>query len=334
MAEWVRSGALEGAWDLIGELGGDPARLAAEAGVDAAALRDPDFPVPIEAFVRFLEQAARACDCPSLGLRLSLRQELTLFGPLWPLLRACRTLEDRLTRLAEIFPLHTQGAQISIERDREGLWTVYDLAAGAGGGQRQTMELGFGILVSECRRVAPLWRPPVTQFRHAAPADRALHERIFGQQISFDADRNALLVDAAILRLPLPDAESAPARAAPSNAPLSRAFANRVEIAVRALLPFGDCALADVARALDLTGRTLQRRLSKEGTSFADVRDRVRAALAFYYVSDSGLSAAAIAEILQFSQTSALSRAFRRWHGARLSAVRTGARAVKVRPGA
>ncbi len=330
MAEWVRSGALQGAKELIGELGGDPRALAREAGVDPAAFRDPDFPVRIDAFVGFIELAARRCECPTFGLRLSSRQALTLFGPLWPQLNASGTFAELLQRLARVFPQHTQGALVSLEPDDEGQWIVYDLATGAGASQRQTVELGFGIVVNEVRRVIPAWRPRSVSFRHAAPLDNSLHQRLFGGGIDFDADRNALLVDADALRRPLSGAgEPSPAVAvqAPAGpARLSRGVTNRAEIAVRALLPFGDCELADVAAALGLTARTLQRRLADEGRHFVDIRDRVRADLARYYVRDSRLSAAAVAEILQFSQTSALSRAFRRWHGTRLSAERAAAR--------
>ena len=327
MAEWVRSGALQGAQELIRELGGDPRALAREAAVDPAAFRDPDFPVRIDAFIGFLEAAARRCDCPTFGLRLSSRQELTLFGPLWPQLNASGTFGELLQRLAQVFPQHTQGALISLEADEDGLWIVYDLATGAGASQRQTVELGFGIAVNECRRMNPGWRPRSVSFRHAAPWDLALHHRVFGGGIDFDADRNALFVDADALRRPLARVSETVATATTADpVRLSRAVTNRAEIAVRALLPFGDCDLADVAAALGLTGRTLQRRLSEEGHSFVDIRDRVRADLALYYVRDSRLSAAAIAEILQFSETSALSRAYRRWHGTRLSAERAAAR--------
>jgi AraC-like DNA-binding protein len=64
-----------------------------------------------------------------------------------------------------------------------------------------------------------------------------------------------------------------------------------------------------------LSARTLQRRLTAEQTSFDHIVDEVRADLAVSYLRDSKLTVAAVAEILQFSETSALSRAFRRWYG-------------------
>jgi len=56
---WVRGGALAGASELIKELGGDPAALARQAGVDESAFRDPEFPVRMDAVVEFVELARR-----------------------------------------------------------------------------------------------------------------------------------------------------------------------------------------------------------------------------------------------------------------------------------
>ena len=71
-----------------------------------------------------------------------------------------------------------------------------------------------------------------------------------------------------------------------------------------------------------LNPRTVQRRLSEEQTSFDQILDKVRADLSMSYLRDSELSVAAVAEILQFSETSALSRAFRRWYGVAPTQVR------------
>ena len=75
-------------------------------------------------------------------------------------------------------------------------------------------------------------------------------------------------------------------------------------------------------KSLRLSPRTLQRRLAADGASFEQLLDAVRADLALYYLRESRLSVAAVAEILQFSETSALTRACRRWHSASPRAVR------------
>src|SRR3546814_12037691 len=63
-----------------------------------------------------------------------------------------------------------------------------------------------------------------------------------------------------------------------------------------------------------MSKRSLQRRLTAAGTSFDAIVDSVRSDLAYAYLQDSRLSVAQIAETLHFSETSALSRAVRRWY--------------------
>lgn len=327
MAAWVRSGAMMGLEALIAELGGEAAALGEACGVDPAAFADPDFPVPVRSFAQMLERAAAEFGCANLGLRLSQRQALSVFGPLWPFLANCATVGELVREVALYFPLHTPAAAPQVDEVPGGLFFVYDAAADTGAPRRQLIELGIGVLVSEVRRIRPDWRPEAVQFRHGAPADLALHQRLLGPNLMFDADRNTVFLDEAVLAAPYGAGDAGVAGAwrealGPKLAALDGLVRTRTEAVVRNLLPFGRCDLAAVASLLRLSPRTLQRRLAEDGTSFGQVMDQVRADLALYYLRESRLSVAAVAEILRFSETSALTRAFRRWYGASPRSVR------------
>ncbi len=316
---WVRSGALVGAPDLIEELGHDAGTLLREAGIDPAALHNPDFPIPVAGVISLLERAAEVCVCETFGLELSRRQDMaSIFGPIWPIFRSAPNVAALLQDLAEFFPLQTRGALVSIEAVQDGMFVNYELAAGMPASRRQVIELGFGILSLELQRWAPGWRPREVLFRHRAPARLALHRQIFGSQITFNSDRNAVFVDAKLIAVPNPLGDAAVhGRLAYHLEHQRRALPGRnhaeTEILVRGMLPFAPCDLAVCARLLRLSPRTLQ--LAGEGTSFAEIADKVRADLALSYLRSSDLKTAAVAEILQYSETSALSRALRRWYG-------------------
>ncbi len=64
-----------------------------------------------------------------------------------------------------------------------------------------------------------------------------------------------------------------------------------------------------------MSPRTLQIKLSKSNTTFQDVVNETRRALACGYIENSGMSITEIAYLLGFSDTSNFSRAFRRWTG-------------------
>ncbi|MGH8597270.1 MAG: helix-turn-helix transcriptional regulator, partial [Gammaproteobacteria bacterium] len=101
-----------------------------------------------------------------------------------------------------------------------------------------------------------------------------------------------------------------------------QSIAARVESIVRALLPFAPCSVEDVSKAMGLPVRTLQHRLTAGARTFKDIKDAVRADLALKYLKHSELGLSEIAEILGYSELSAFSRSFRRWHGGAARALR------------
>jgi len=68
------------------------------------------------------------------------------------------------------------------------------------------------------------------------------------------------------------------------------------------------------ARGLAMSPRTLQRRLSEEGTSFDTLREEMRKQTAQTFLADRTLSVAEVAFLLGFSEPGAFHRAFKRWH--------------------
>jgi len=89
-------------------------------------------------------------------------------------------------------------------------------------------------------------------------------------------------------------------------------------------LRHGQVGIAEVAREIGLSVRSLQRRLREEGTSFAAVLDDERRKLGLALMAHE-TSAASVAEQLVFSEPSAFTRAFRRWTGMSPRAWRLGA---------
>ena len=70
-----------------------------------------------------------------------------------------------------------------------------------------------------------------------------------------------------------------------------------------------------VAARLDVHPQTLRRRLSGEGTSFKDIKNRLRRDTALHFLGKQGLSIEEIAHRAGFSESSAFIRAFKGWTG-------------------
>lgn len=80
-----------------------------------------------------------------------------------------------------------------------------------------------------------------------------------------------------------------------------------------------------VAKGLNMSGRSLRRRLQEEGTCFRHLVDALRAQVAIKYVRDTDLSVEDIAFALGFCDASSFRHAFRRWTDAAPHDYRKGA---------
>lgn len=92
-------------------------------------------------------------------------------------------------------------------------------------------------------------------------------------------------------------------------------FLNAVREIVLDLLPAGLPKVEEVAARLDLSSRTLQRRLGERNLRFQKILDEVRGELAVQLIRDYTLSLNEVAQYLGFNDQSAFQHAFRRWQG-------------------
>ena len=86
-----------------------------------------------------------------------------------------------------------------------------------------------------------------------------------------------------------------------------------------------------VASLYAVSRRTLHRHLKAEGGTFRQVANEVRCEIACTLLAETDLPLSQIAEILNYSEISAFSRAFRRWSGQPPSVWRSNHRARKGR---
>ena len=92
-------------------------------------------------------------------------------------------------------------------------------------------------------------------------------------------------------------------------------LSGRVKRALTESLPGGSTSVDDMARRLNVSKRSLQRRLSDEGTSFQELLNEARFEMAKRYLKDSALSLPEISYLLGFRETSSFFRAFHGWTG-------------------
>jgi AraC-like DNA-binding protein len=70
-----------------------------------------------------------------------------------------------------------------------------------------------------------------------------------------------------------------------------------------------------VASIFSMHSRTLHRRLAESGTSFRKLLDECRFTIACQMLTDTDVNVGRITEMLSYADSSAFTRAFRRWSG-------------------
>lgn len=165
------------------------------------------------------------------------------------------------------------------------------------------------------------------QFAHPRCAEPKVYREYFGLSVRFNQERDGLLIPKKDLQMPIHDHNPQLQTIATGylesqyTSPQS-ATAERVREAVLRLLRVGAGSHQDIAAALAMHTRTLQRRLREEGTSFEAIKDEVRKELAQRYLVESVLPLSHITALLGYSEQATLTRGCQRWFGKSPSALR------------
>ena len=96
-------------------------------------------------------------------------------------------------------------------------------------------------------------------------------------------------------------------------------FASRVQKKLFQLIPSGQFGLENVAEEFGISGRTLQRNLSVENTSFNQMVKDIQKMMTFNYLEAKELSIDEIAYLVGYTETSSFYRAFKKWTGKTVS---------------
>lgn len=168
--------------------------------------------------------------------------------------------------------------------------------------------------------IGPQMRPRRLELTYAAPAWADTYADFFQCDVQFGAPKNRVLVDTAWLGHLLPGYNPLTSRQALALCHQqldARAANGEIVNAVERLLRTRlreHPRLTEVARTLNLSERSLRRRLADSGRMFRDIHDQVRAERALQLLRGK-LSVAEIGSELGYSDARDFRRAFKRWTG-------------------
>ena len=162
-------------------------------------------------------------------------------------------------------------------------------------------------------------------FSHGAPDDTALVQRyveVFGCPVYFNQTAHRLVLPSAVLDLPLPSANpqlhdvlKMHAQKVMEERSQNTSLVDLARSCLHELMHRGDASRENLAAALNMSGRTLHRRLRESDTSYRELFDDLRLERAKLLLQDDALSVHQVAEHAGFDEHNSFTRWFRQLTG-------------------
>jgi len=330
-----RAGVLSELPQVLRDLGADVATVFEDCGIDHTALT-PDTRVPFAALLKVLDRASRQTGCSHLGLLIGLRFTFAIHGPIGQLMLTARTLGQALSDFVSWQPGYSSGAIVYLTRFGDEYALGYGTYAVSRPGSRVLYDavIGVGIrMVQDLTNGAV--KPVELEFSHRRPKDYLAYGRLLGLPVRFNRHRTCLVMDEKAMSVPLPRSDPEARRLI--IAEIERSVfkvqpdtSTRTRHVLRHTLHTGRPTLTDVASALGMHPRTLERRLTAEGQTFEALRDEVRFSVARELLELTDIPIGEIGGHLAFASPSVFTDSFRRMSGTSPSAWR--ARASEIWP--
>ena len=303
------------------ELGVSAAAVLRRAGLPQGCSKEPRVLLKTEELFALWRAIGEVSTNPAIGLQLGSETRTERFHPVGLAALSSENYGTAIDQMARYKQL-TCPEEILQEKDDQE-WTIQFRWLLADEVEPPVLiECAFAWVLSTARvgtgtRLSPLRLEFVQPRAHVKTI-----ERHFGCSVTCGAPRNAIVFHAADAERPFVtrNAELLGLLAPQFEEELKQEnndenFVERVRMAIQQRLTGRRPTVEDVADALHISSRTLQRRLQEEGSSFQRVLDEARHLLARRYLNNSVLELNEAAYLLGYEDGNSFVRAFRTWEG-------------------
>jgi len=314
----VRIGPCMAIPGILRAAGVDPADVLADVGMSMAVFEDPGNVIPYATLGMLIARSMHVTGLHDMGLRIGREASTSSLGIVGFLLENSPDVGAALNNMVDHLPLHDGGGAVSLRS--EGGTTSLNYVADLTGVEAADQIANGAIAIAQNVMRALCggdFQPTLVTFSHPKPKDVEPYRRTFGAPVKFAAPHNALKFRATWLAHRLPGADESLRRALERQVLESeaqeRGSLDHMRRVLRTLLFAGEVTESHLAYLFAMHRRTVHRRLQAEGTTFRKLVDEVRFDVARHLLRTSALSITEIARVLNYADTSAFTRAFRRW---------------------
>ena len=307
-------------WQTVEHLGVPPAALLRQARLPAT-LHLSAGQVTTAQFFSLWKALEELKPEPGLGLMLVEHTDTSLYPPSSLAAFYARDYRDGVLRIAR-FKRLCSPEQLHVEQGRDGCVVTTEWPHATEPEPAILTDVTFASLVELGRRGTGQRLAPqrIELLRRRPKSD--VYQKYFDCPVRFGASRNAITLKTVDLNRPFPghnqellDIVTPALVSALGELQARSSIKEQVKVVLKRSLASGRPELSDVARDLGLSERTLQRRITEDGTSFRDVLIEARQELGRQLLSDPSAEIDEVACLLGYQDASSFYRAFRYWEG-------------------
>ncbi len=305
---------------LLRQFGCDPGPVFEASGFGVTGFESPEDSVSFRAGGRLLGRCVAATGCEHFGLLLGQLVNPSFLGVPGFMARSAPDVGTALRAMVEYMRLYDQAGVLTLETNGTTTTLSYavNLADVEAVGQICDMSIAAGCNIMRGLCGAD-WNPIEVLLSRRPPRDPTPYREFFRAPLRFDSEWNTLLFLSRWLSHPLATADSLLHSYLKRDADRLRAdqhdLRSDLRGLVRQILTSHRCSVGEAARQLSMHGRTLNRRLKAEGTTFRRELNDVRFTMAQQYLQETSMTLTEISTALGYAGISGFDRAFKRWSG-------------------
>lgn len=312
---------------FAGQQGANKKDLLQLTGLTMSELNDETLRLDVSVYNSVLELALQQTKDKAFGLHIGEYLSLSAAGLIVQIAQSSETVRqavDFMIQFANLgcqalpFSLHKKDNEIELRITPSDLWLTQSPES-----VRHTTD---GIVVFTIRELHTLthqkFYPSRILFHYKRPDDLNEYQRIFKCAVDFNHTYTSLFFSNRIFQEKIITSDYNLLKILVQHAELKLAtmaqqsgFSTIVKQTILNLVKPEFPAIEQVAANLNLSVRTLQRRLKAEQKTYKSVLDDLKQQFAMDYIKNPQLTISEIAYLLDYSEVSAFSRSFKRWTG-------------------
>jgi len=301
--------------------GVDPEIAAHAIHLQPELLDDPNARVPMEMEIALWDYLVSRTGDTFFGLHAGAGLIPGEFDVMDYAIRTSRNLRGALENASRYNRLLHDEAIIELVVDEESALVKHYFRTAPHGANWQAADFTLASIVAIGRAITGKeWKVNKICFQHAEPDDVSEYEHYFSAKPQFLCDCNSIAFNKVFLDSPIPQSDPALNLVLTRHAdellnklPKSSNIVERVREKLAKSLRGGNPGIDAISQSLNMTSRTLQRKLKESDTSHKELLDEMRKNLAKHYLQDKNIGISEVAYLLGYSEPSVFHRAFKRW---------------------